>query len=102
MKEKFTQGKWSVVNKNVDYVKNTVILHGKPGKYDAAGGCMDIDARTEANAHLIAAAPKMYRMLKSVSETLLALDKHTHPLIELDALSSSIDALLAEARGEKT
>lgn len=98
MKEKFTQGKWSVVNKNAEYVKNTVILHGKPGKYDAAGGCVDIDARTEANAHLIAAAPKMYRMLNALKDFNCPFE-----YMDVDEMMafSNIDKLLAEARGEK-
>jgi thiamine monophosphate synthase len=76
-------------------------------KYDAVpyvviGGFPDENAKEEieANAHLIAAAPKMYRMLQDQSEIMKTLDEWTHPNIELDAVKADIDLLLAEARGE--
>jgi len=55
----------------------------------------------QANAHLIAAAPRMYRALKHLHDTMI----NSTPKIELrDGVVLSADLigkLLAEARGEK-
>lgn len=87
--EKFTKGEWDVSN----YYPSVDILHEHPavwsGGYCVAQMC-DLE-ESAANAHLIAAAPEMYRVLKF--------------LVENDSINdSSIDKevlnLLSIARGE--
>ena len=58
-------------------------------------------AESNANMHLIAAAPEMYEMLSSLSEMMPMLDEQTHPQIEMDSVKYDIDSLLAKARGEQ-
>jgi len=101
MTEKFTQGEW-VVDDNYSTMLNVTVKHDK---HNETGICeVDCswvwDEHNEyqndptdeelANAHLIAAAPKMYRELLGWVEILDRADFDV----------SGIRSLLAEARGE--
>jgi len=93
MKEKFTQGEWSTCRNNVHICQIATIHHCLNNDWvevwamKASGG----EIEQEANAHLIAAAPEMYRML----ETLL----NRYP--NSQHIQDPIIKLLAKARGEK-
>lgn len=92
--EKFTKGEWSSNG------FSTVLINGEPlcAMVNSAVTTGD-PAEDYANAHLVAAAPEMYAMLKQVSE-----------LVDMDGGSAidwiientfDIRELLAKARGEK-
>lgn len=87
--EKFTQGEWKVVN---------IGLTGDifDVQFGDDGECVAEDVHTEADANLIAAAPKMYKTLAEISTMLLFKEKTQ----EQKDLKEHIDILLAEARGE--
>lgn len=86
-KEKFTQGEWlAKVNEENCYVMSDGILLVDPA-------ISDVDEHEQdANAHLIAAAPAMYRMLKNIADDNRGFD---------DGFVHEIDNLLAKARGEQ-
>lgn len=54
-----------------------------------------------ANAHLFAAANKMYAKLEYVNKLLLSLGGEVWDITDLGAESNSIEDLLKQARGEK-
>jgi len=88
MKEQFTQGDWEAKDWS---------SHGDWGvECGESSICCAFGAskKNEANAHLIAAAPKMYKMLENAMCLLAENDK------ECKALSKEIRSLRAEARGE--
>lgn len=96
-KEKFTQGEWLIGYDN-DHVGEYInvgmaqLYNNYHDKEQAAQNAHD--------AHLIAAAPDMYRKLKDLSKLMAMLDPYTPDLMELDCVTSEIDGLLAKARGE--
>lgn len=98
---KFTKGPWSFVeSKDFD---GEVYFQVK-SKESTLVGNEEYSEQAPYNKedfYLIAAAPEMYAMLERLSPLLMELDEQTHPLIELDAVASNIDQLLAKARGEK-
>ena len=85
--EKFTQGEWKAV---VEYrVIDAALV------YFSDKGGIDISAAPDAiaNAHLISAAPDMYRALQKVIE-----DSHMLGYIQTETLAAC-DAALAKADG---
>lgn len=94
---KFTKGDWIARGKTPSRIYAKVredkeVIVAATGSVLNESGC---------NAHLIASAPRMYEMLVTLSSMMPMLDEQTHPAIEMDAIKSDIDNLLAEARGEK-
>ncbi len=96
--EKFTQGEWEVVHASshhgyyvqddngvtvcdLYYMSNGRHYHHQ-NKFDA-----------KPNAHLIAAAPEMYRLLETISDYYKLTGGECHH-------ESEIESLLAKARGE--
>ena len=99
MKEQFTQGEWGF-QANDSYIE----LH--------AGGkmigdlCMGLNTCTEAelkaNAQLFKVAPKMYRELQLLKMFVHSIEESIpNDGLGLAQAASSIEYLLAEARGEK-
>jgi hypothetical protein len=84
MKEKFTKGSWLAKTHDEEIKRAVVYLN--EGGFDISN-CPDC----VANAHLIAAAPKMYAMLKE-----LAAKERSGTTASL-----AIESLLAKARGEQ-
>jgi len=86
MKEKFTQGEWVAKTGLVGGMK-TGLVYIKGGGFDVSGAPDAI-----ANAHLIAAAPDMYRMLE-----------HLEVLVDgvlIDEIRDERSEVLSKARGE--
>lgn len=90
---KFTKGEWVVTDTYSNYIYDVVRI-----------GNFDMKVKSEANAHLIAAAPEMYEEIESdisILESQLV-DAKTHG--EANRLQNRIIRkvkLLAKARGEK-
>lgn len=80
MKTKFTKGKWVVED------GKTVLCNGHKVAYVSSGDNIPYFENIKANAHLIAAAPEMYKFLDD-----LANGRGT---------DYPIEKLLAKARGE--
>jgi len=118
-KEKFTKGDWKSMSEDGCFLTSSA-WHADNNQSGSYGHCevQDSKGRTlalvveedsegpsdpeqSANAHLIAAAPKMYRALKHMHDTMI----NSAPKIELrDGIVLSVDLigkLLAEALGEK-
>ena len=84
--EKFTKGPWRV---SVCFVRRTpLVQRGMSGGFYVTD---DDDLRAIADANLIASAPEMYEMLKSVAAN----------YANSESLISEIERLLAKARGEQ-
>lgn len=97
MKAKFTQGEWEVLtNRPAKEINNIVRMNRAiKNKYDAVpyiciGGFPDTDPKEEieANAHLIASAPSMYKALLALSK-----GEGLEP-------GTTIEKILLKARGE--
>ena len=86
MTEKFTKGDWVAE-------KFKVLTEIGDGVAECGFSDDPKDVEEIANAHLIAAAPKMYEMLQSICSIAAAQDN-----LLIDA--NEILALLAQARGE--
>lgn len=84
---KFTPGPWVITDTCSNYIFDVVRI-----------GSKDIDCGTEANAHLIAAAPEMYQELDSL---LAAINMGTGQNGPFLRYSKSIERLLSRARGEQ-
>ena len=96
---KFTKGEWEVstCGSNVSvWSGNESIINAMTFKYPM----IHDRERVISNAHLIAAAPNMYKELNDLIPILEYLDPLTHPNIELDCLVDVIKDVLAKARGE--
>lgn len=121
MTEKFTQGEWTAhigimeptyifIGKEDDYVDGETpviceLHHGIKKKYPGSH-TMDFDhTEMNANAALIAAAPKMYNRLKEVKSDFRALlfnpyiSEHTKECIKI--MIDHIEDDLKKARGEE-
>ena len=96
MKKEWTPGPWEWDAKVWDYDKE----EAAPWLVGIDGGpivlCGEIDCSSEADAHLIAAAPELYDALEKVIKyhKLGNLGRHS------DELVASIELVLAKARGE--
>ena len=107
MAEKFTPGEWTAhlgimgptfvhIGKDDDYVDGETpviceLHHGiKKIHPDSVGFDFD-SSEMKANAHLIAAAPEMYRMLEQLHGT----------LSKVPVLQREIEKVLKKARGEE-
>ncbi|AUR93856.1 hypothetical protein NVP1189B_30 [Vibrio phage 1.189.B._10N.286.51.B5] len=83
MKAKFTDGKWSALTHDGD-LKEAVIYFSDKGGVD-----LSLAPDCVANAHLMAAAPKMYRLLDVI-----------YKYSDDQLYAEEIKKLLSEARGE--
>ena len=82
---KFTKGEWEVEEGKV------VVCNGFKVSYAYSGSNIPLTSEINANAHIIAAAPEMYKLLIRIQqEGGLSVARHR-----------SISKLLAKARGEK-
>lgn len=106
--EKFTKGEWAIMPAESDkeYIRiRGTVLGGKfkianvsdlkNHHEDGKKWCAFERSESEANAHLIAAAPEMYAMLSALSGQL----ESEWPQ-DAKIFLNDIDALLAKARGE--
>ena len=98
-KEKFTEGEWEAKTETffgLQYAK----VYIKRGGFDVSGAP---DAC--ANAHLIAAAPDMYKQLKEIQCFLIACSEGTMSRNNMENLAEELldntSKLLAKARGEE-
>ncbi len=87
METKFTKGTWSVTGQFRLDVEGGYITTQLSGSLDSTV------LEREANAHLIAAAPDMYAMLKGMYETLCLIGDDGEE-------ANEINELLKKARGE--
>ena len=86
--EKFTQGEWLVI-KDADLMDKIITTKDRISNLKPPICCIDtLLTESIANAHLIAAAPDMYRMLKNIEEDSSQVNVIT------------IRRLLAKARGK--
>lgn len=95
MSEKFTPGNWKVSDQreipNMDY-DYSIVDDG--GWYIAHIENCSLKEQ-EANAHLIAAAPEMYALLKTIADPATFMGAQTN-----EALRTAIEVVLKKARGE--
>jgi cytochrome b561 len=97
--EKFTQGEWEVKSLNTHWETTGMTIYSTQVIAPSAGYIISsIDTKDEkllkmiqANAHLIAAAPDMYRLLEQLHGTLES----------VPILQSEIESVLKKARGGK-
>ena len=104
-KANFTPGPWSVTRNCVDtievvfgggsYFRGDAYLNIQPVSSLSNFECIHSGGTAEANAHLIAAAPDMYDMLRSLSEM-----SPEDAKLFLENTSDITD-LLTKARGEQ-
>ena len=89
-----TPGPWEVVGSRICTVANDkeriTLAKTEPG------GAFAMSEQQDANAHLIAAAPTMYRELETVREYLLKLYDQGNS--EAGQYAASIDTTLAQAK----
>lgn len=93
-KEKFTQGEWKVMNQTGRLDYSYMVYTGDECDRTNEG-------ESKANAHLIAAAPKMYRMLTMLSMYVGGFDDGGVNSKSCEQVSGDIQKLLAKARGEQ-
>ena len=86
--EKFTQGEWQFAQRNAHEITTTFVGVKIGNEYIDIG--FYNDGKDRANAHLIAAAPDMYRVLKKLSQ----------PYGREDVSDEEIETVLAKADGE--
>ncbi|MCH9646071.1 MAG: hypothetical protein K0U08_05445 [Proteobacteria bacterium] len=101
-KTKFTKGEWRVVGNTFIYALNDNEVNQFTCLVQTSVGGAN-DEELMANAHLMAAAPKMYKGLEFFIEYLKCLILDTETKEEVNALNhkiNEINQLLAEARGE--
>ena len=107
--EKFTPGEWEVKSINTHWettgtIYSTLVIAPSAGYIISSIDTKDekLLKMIQANAHLIAAAPEMYRMLGKIIEFQkdnLGDGIKTH--LGLIDLAKQIDAVLKKARGEE-
>ena len=100
MKEKFTQGEWKILGEKVGVVdKSDTQSYGMLNQICFIDK-FDFPNEWTYNAHLIASAPDMYRMLDDIR--ILAGWGYTCSEVaeELELKIEEIEKLLAKARGE--
>jgi len=94
MSAKFTPGIWEV-----DFTGSIepaiIVNNGIGDPWSIAVCCLGMPGDERANAHLIAAAPLMYKSLQKISETI------QDNLLDQYAAMCEIEELLAQARGER-
>lgn len=105
MKEKFTPGEWEIEDqREMDTVYDYAIVDDDGWFIAHIENCTRLEEQ-EANAYLLAAAPKMYQRLQSVKTYLWALSvnpaisQHTKECIEI--MIKNIEDDLKKARGER-
>ena len=97
--EKFTQGEWVVED------SRAIVCDGFKVAYACSGSNIPFISKVSANAHLIAAAPEMYKMLDSIFNIeherggSLGVDGSFHYRVSEDVFKK-VGFLLAKARGE--
>ena len=110
-KEKFTQGEWAVSDGDISSLEYRYLIHMNGecqfGFDDTSQGQYESPlnkGEAEANAHLIAAAPDMYREIKSDIDTLIefikTLREYSNDWLFYNSELDRKQALLAKARGE--
>lgn len=100
---KFTKGDWKV--------NSLVNGRGFDISFNDDGECIAEIIHIESDAHLIAAAPEMYKMLVELREAISSIDDSALGCVDdtldrqgwyiKDETINSISNLLAKARGEK-
>ncbi len=93
MTEKFTKGEWPVESNLLD----VTVWNGEGDRICDTGN--RYFSQNINNAHLIAAAPEMYEMLKKVIEISCG-NNEIEVADDLVNISNEIETLLAKARGE--
>lgn len=94
--EKFTQGEWAVLQRNNNDIQATFVGVKIGGEYIEVGFLNNLQQK--ANAHLIAAAPDMYRALRDLLEA----HRHVYGLDGAwDKEVKAAEAALAKADGEQ-
>jgi hypothetical protein len=102
MKEQFTPGEWTIEKGDAFLDGSAITSESRSGMIpivEVKYAYLDDEEKSEieteqlANAYLLKAAPKMYRMLKEISEA--------SRLLGYKDEEEMINNLLAEARGEK-
>lgn len=88
METKFTPGPWVAVN---SLNNNTTRVKAK--NFGFVAEIIEFGKETDANAHLISAAPEMYALIKKIDAHLVRPDK-------LGDLIDEAERVLAKARGE--
>lgn len=94
--EKFTKGPWEWVKSNNDNWSSYDLSPGILTK-DTADGTPFGDEIDKANAHLIAAAPELYELLR---QTEAMFDMHKGIEEDEYIYRQEVRAILAKARGE--
>ena len=91
MKTKFTEGEWKANASEFPFAHGLVYIND--GGFDVSGApdCV-------ANAHLIASAPDMYKLLDSIAELMNSDDQTIAD--EMVQKFDDIELLLKKARGE--
>lgn len=109
IKEKFTQGEWvkdyNGTNGHIKAMKNerdhvSRLRTPTIARYDVMTPSIP-DEEKQANAHLIASAPDMYRELQKIESTLSTLSSVVLENLSLKVHVDSISKILAKARGEQ-
>jgi hypothetical protein len=91
--EKFTKGDWVAFYPHEVLSEGLMSIESDVGKLICKAEVYKSNiSEATANAHLIAAAPEMYQLLKLISDLSLITDDK--------GLSDEIDDLLSKARGE--
>ena len=104
-KEKFTPGEWHIWkdNSTIPFIFDKdgyaiACMCGKQKDYSVISCLEDYlePEKVQANAHLIAAAPEMYALLKMISAPTTFMGAKTD-----EVLRTAIEAVLKKARGEE-
>ena len=90
---KFTKGEWFVLDERV------VMCGDSRVAYAYSGSSIPLTHHVKSNAHLIAAAPEMYELIKDLRHA-VSMGGLGGGISNIEVLKS-IDELLAKARGEK-
>lgn len=85
---KFTKGEWLIANETFIYAMNEIGTNRFESNIQSAGKSAAKADELKANAHLIAAAPDMYRMLDAIAT------------LRILPTEEKLNELLAKARGE--
>ncbi len=94
MTEKFTKGEWLVGSLDTGLGYDSYEI-----TFNKDGECIAEIIHNLPDAHLIAAAPEMYEMLKKVIEISCG-NNEIEVADDLVNISNEIETLLAKARGE--
>ena len=103
MDTKFTKGEWYIEDYSsmldVGTKHNGSVCTVECG-YQTSEMLIDPNDEEMANAHLIAAAPDMYKMLDEVNKAIIHCDNEIGLADVITCMCHDIDQLLKKARGE--